>query len=100
MLAVGIVVNQPMLSVDLMRAITEHNLGAALQSEGRFDDAIEHYRRAITIRPDYAPAYNNMGAALRATGQVPEAIASYERALVLRPDYPEAHYNLANAFLD
>lgn len=99
-LAVAVFVNWPMLSTDLMRAISEHNLGAALQSEGRFDEAIEHYRRAVTIRSDYAPAYINMGAALRAKGQALEAIASYERALALRPDYPDAHYNLANAFLD
>jgi len=99
-LAVAVFVNWPILSTDLMRAITEHNLGAALQSEGRFDEAIEHYRRAVMLRSDYAPAYNNMGAALRAKGQVPEAVATYERALALRPDYSEAHYNLANAFLD
>jgi tetratricopeptide (TPR) repeat protein len=99
-LAVAVFVNWPMLSTDLMRAITEHNLGAALQTEGRLDEAIEHYRRAITIRSDYAPAYNNMGAALRAKGQVADAIASYERALAQRPAYPEAHYNLANLLLD
>ena len=99
-LVVAVFVNWPMLSTDLMRAITEHNLGAALQSEGRLDEAIEHYRRAITIRSDYVPAHNNMGAALRAKGQVADAVASYERALARRPDYPEAHYNLANLLLD
>src|SRR6266850_1416776 len=99
-LAVAIFVNWPMLSTDLMRTITEHNLGAALQSDGRLDEAIEHYRRAIAIRSDYAPAQNNMGAALRANGQVADAVASYERALAWRPDYPEAHYNLANLLLD
>jgi tetratricopeptide (TPR) repeat protein len=99
-LAVAVFVNWPMLSTDLMRAITEHNLGAALQSEGRLDEAIEHYRRAITIRSDYVPAHNNMGAALRAKGQVADAVASYERALARRPDYSEAHYNLANLLLD
>jgi tetratricopeptide (TPR) repeat protein/uncharacterized membrane protein len=99
-LAVVVLVNRPMLSTDLMRAITEHNLGAALQSDGRFDEAIEHYRRAVTLRPDYAPAYSNMGAALRAKGKVPEAVTTYQRALALRSDYPEAHYNLANALLD
>jgi len=93
-------VNRPMLSADLMRAITEHNLGAALQEEGRLDEAIEHYHRALAVRADYAPAYSNMGTALRAKGQLPEAIATYQQALALRPDYPEAHYNLANAFLD
>jgi tetratricopeptide (TPR) repeat protein len=96
----AIFANWPILATDLMRTITEHNLGAALQSEDRLDDAIEHYRRAVAIRPDYAPAYSNMGSALRAKGATAEAIATYQRALALRPDYAEAHYNLANALLD
>src|SRR5262245_8897277 len=99
-LTVAVFVNRPMLSTDLMRAITEHNLGAALQEESRFDEAIEHYRRALVFKADYAPAYSNMGTALRAKGQLPEAIATYQQALALRPDYPEAHYILANALLD
>jgi tetratricopeptide (TPR) repeat protein/uncharacterized membrane protein len=99
-LATAVFANWPILSTDLMRTITEHNLGAALQSEDRLDEAIEHYRRAVAIRPDYAPAYTNMGAALREKGETAEAITSYERALALRPVYPEAHYNLANALLD
>jgi tetratricopeptide (TPR) repeat protein len=98
--ALAVFVNWPMLSSELMRAITEHNLGAALQSEGRVDEAIAHYRRAIAIRSDYAPAYNNMGAALRAKGERVAAVTAYEHALALQPDYREAHYNLANLFLD
>ena len=83
-----------------MQAITENNLAAALQAEGRLDEAADHYRRAIAFAPDYAPAYNNLGVALRAKGRHDEAIASYERALALSRDYPDAHYNLANALLD
>ena len=100
LLTAAVLANWPILSTDLMRTITEHNLGAALQSENRLDEAIEHYRRAVAIRADYAPAYTNMGAALRTKGETAAAITSYERALALRPDYPEAHYNLANALLD
>jgi len=99
-LTIAAFVNRPMLSAELMKAVTEHNLGAALQEEGRFDEAIEHYRRALAFKADYAPAYSNMGTALRAKGQLPEAIATYQHALALRPDYPEAHYNLANALFD
>ncbi|MGH6689559.1 MAG: tetratricopeptide repeat protein [Vicinamibacterales bacterium] len=100
LLGVAVFANWPMLSPDLMRAITEHNLGAALQSEGRVDEAIDHYRRAVALRADYAPAYSNMGAALRAKGQLPDAVDAYEQALALRPDYREARYNLANALLE
>ena len=84
-----------MLSAAWMRAVTEMNLGAALQSQGRLDEAAAHYRRAIALRPDYAAAYSNLGTALRAQGRLDEAVATYERAIALQPDFPDAHYNLA-----
>jgi tetratricopeptide (TPR) repeat protein len=96
---VAIFANWPILSADMNRAVTEHNLGAALQSEGRYDEAIAHYRRATALRSDYAPAYNNLASSLNSKGQTDDAIATYEQALRLQPDYPEAHYNLANALL-
>jgi tetratricopeptide (TPR) repeat protein len=91
--------NWPVLSKPLMRAITENNLATALNAAGKGDEAIAHYRRAIAIQPDYAPAYNNLGVVLRAQGQVDEAIATYHQALRVNDDYPDAHYNLANALL-
>jgi len=98
--ASAVFANWPILSPTLMRAITETNLGAALQSDGRPGEATVHYRRAIALRADYAPAYNNLATALRAQGLLGDAVATYERAISLRPEYPEAHYNLANALLD
>ena len=99
-LAAAVFVNRPMLDTELMRAITEHNLGAALQSDNRFDEAIQHYRRAVALKADYAPAYTNMGAALRAEGRLSDAVTAYEHALAIQPDEGEAHYNLANALQD
>jgi len=98
--AVAVFANWPMLSAAWMRAVTEGNLGAALQSEGRLDEAAAHYRRAIALRPDYAAAYSNLGTALRAQGRLDEAVAAYEHAITLQPDFPDAHYNLANALVD
>jgi len=48
--------NWSIVSADMNRTVTEHNLGAALQSEGRLDEAMASYRRALAITPDYAPA--------------------------------------------
>ncbi len=100
--AVGAMVvftNWSIVSADMNRTVTEHNLGAALQSEGRYDEAIASYRRALAISPDYAPAYSNIGTVLQAQGHVDAAIDSYQRALAIRPGFPEVHYNLANALL-
>jgi len=96
---VAIFANWPILSTSLMRAITETNLATALQAQGRYDEAMAHYRQALAHRDTYAPAYNNMGTALRAQGKYDEAIAHYRRALELQPEYPGARFNLANAEL-
>jgi tetratricopeptide (TPR) repeat protein len=97
---VAIFANWPLLSPTLMQAITENNLGTALQEQKQFDQAIRHHERAIELRPDYAPAYNNLGAALRAAGRIDEAVARYRQALALKPDFASASYNLANAQLE
>jgi tetratricopeptide (TPR) repeat protein len=92
--------NWPVLSADSMKAITESNLGVALQADQRVTEAIPHYQRAIALRPGYAPVYSNLASALRAGGHTDEAIATYQRALTLQPDFPDAEYNLANALLE
>jgi tetratricopeptide (TPR) repeat protein len=92
--------NRPLLSAQLMKAITENNLGTALQDEKRFDEAILHHYQATQLQPDYAPAHNNLGAALRAAGRLEEAIAQYQEALELKADFSDASYNLANALLE
>jgi len=99
-LAVAIFANWPVLSSTLMMSITENNLGTALVEKGRYDEAIAHHERSITLRPDYAPGYNNLGAALRAAGRLDEAVARYKQALELKPDFASASYNLANAQLE
>src|SRR5436190_14853000 len=96
----AVIANWPMLSAAWMRAVTEMNLGAALQSQGRLDEAAAHYRRAIALRPDYAAAYSRLGTALRCQGRLDEGTTTYERAIALQPDFPDAHYNLANTLVD
>ena len=81
--AVMIVTNLPLLSANLMRATTETNLGVALQTDGRLQDAETHYRRALAIQPDYAPAHVNLGMVLVALHRPDEAIDAYQRAIAL-----------------
>jgi Tfp pilus assembly protein PilF len=73
------------------------NLGHALASEGRLDEAVHHYSEALRIRPTYAEVQNNLGLALTAQGKIDEAISHYSEAVRLLPDYFEAHSNLGAA---
>ena len=70
------------------------NLGVALRSQQRFDEAIRSLREALRLKPDYPEAHHNLGMALAAESQRDEAIAGFREAIRLRPDYAEAHYYL------
>jgi Flp pilus assembly protein TadD len=77
--------------------LSNNNLGVALYSKGRTDDAIKHYLEALRIKPDYVETHNNLGNALYSKGRTDDAIKHYLEALRLKPDYFEAHNNLGNA---
>ena len=64
---------------------------------GRVREAINLYREALRMKPDYAEAHNNLGNALASIGQHAQAAEQYREALRLKPDYPIAHSNLGNA---
>ena len=65
-------------------------MGIALQDQGKLEEAIEAYSKALAIKPDYAEAYNNMGNALKDQGKLEEAIEAYSKALAIKPDYEAA----------
>ena len=66
-------------------------LGATNNAQGKPDEAIAAYNKALLIKPDYAEVHNNMGNALRDQGKPDEAIAAYNKALLIKPDYAEVH---------
>jgi len=70
------------------------HLGAALRAQGKPEEAVMSYRRALSLAPDYAEAHNNLGNVLLELGRLDEAVASYQRAVTLRPDYAEAQNSL------
>jgi tetratricopeptide (TPR) repeat protein len=75
-----------------------NNLGAALEREGRGDDALEQYRAAVELDDDYASARYNVANVLRARGDLDEAVVHYRAALRSNPDNVSAHVNLGVTF--
>jgi tetratricopeptide (TPR) repeat protein len=74
--------------------MAHYNLGILLSQEGEADQAMDHYRQAVVLRPDYAEAHYNLGRLLVEHGQLTDAIAHYERAAAINPADAEAQNNL------
>jgi len=62
----------------------------------QWDDAIDAYRRVVSIDPTYAAAWNNLGLLLHRMGRHDEARDSYESALAQDATCCEAVYNLGS----
>jgi len=74
-------------------------LALEFQSQGRFDKAVEEYRKTLQLWPESIVAYNNLGIVLKSQNKLDEAISSFRQAVKIKPDYAEAHNNLGNALL-
>jgi protein O-mannosyl-transferase len=85
-------------SVTAENGVAEANLGFALAEEGRYDEAIAHYKTALHSQPR-AIIWNNLGQSLAATGKLEEAINGFQNALKLNPSFSSAHRNLALALV-
>jgi len=73
--------------------------GFALFQEGRVDEAIAQYQRALQISQDYALAADNLGNALLQKGRLGDAVALFQRALRIDPDCADAHVSLGNLLI-
>jgi tetratricopeptide (TPR) repeat protein len=67
---------------------------------GQWEDAIDAYRRVVSIDPTYAAAWNNLGLLLHRMGRYEEAGEAYLAALEQDPRCCEAAYNLGSLHED
>lgn len=69
-------------------------LGNEALMQGRYETAIDHYRRALAVdRSSFQPTFN-LALAFQQKGDAAEAKRWYEEALKLRNDHPEVLCNL------
>lgn len=85
------------------KAIPHHNLGKALESMGRLDEAMDQYRIGLSLPsapPINSMAHNNLGFAYKLKGDLEMAIAHYVTAVGLQPTETRARTNLAAAYME
>ncbi len=66
------------------------NLGVALQQKGDLSAAIESYKQALKLKPDYTAVLYAMGLALRNKGDLKASVACYKKATEIKPDNADA----------
>jgi tetratricopeptide (TPR) repeat protein len=76
--------------------LAHNNLGIAYARQGNIETAIDHYTKAVQIKPNLPRSHNNLGNAYARQGRMNEAIAHYTLALQIKPDFAGAHNNLGN----
>jgi tetratricopeptide (TPR) repeat protein len=72
--------------------------GVALVIEGKYNEAIEAFNKAIELNPKDAVAYNNRGAAYGQTGNYKQQIEDSSKALQLNPKDAVAFNNRGVAY--
>ena len=77
--------------------LAENNFGVQLEAQGKLDEAILHYRKALRIDPRYSDARLDLGNALLSQGKTREAVREYSRVLKDEPGNQKASIGLAAA---
>jgi len=84
---------------DVYNADAYYNLGVGHMKE-ESPDAIDLYRQAIELDPDYPEANSNLGAMLDQRGNHEEAIQCFSKVLDAYPDDIETNINYGNSLFN
>jgi superkiller protein 3 len=79
--------------------LVHYNLGNAYMQNGKYDQAIFEFNRALQLQPNHGRAYNNLGRIFIIQGRLTEAIAAFQQAVAVNPGNAKAYNNLGSAYL-
>ena len=67
---------------------------------GNNNDAIQYFKKAVSINPNYAEANNFLGYEHALHGNVEMAVFHYKKAIQIDPNYARAYSNLSLVYLE
>ncbi len=88
------------IAVTTNNDVAHLNLGAALASQGRYDEAIEQFQDALRIRTGWYQIHNNIGMIMDIDQRPAEAVAEFRQAIQLDPRIPAVHNNLGATLVE
>lgn len=75
-----------------------NNLGLLAARQGRTEESIGLFQKALQLNPDHAIALKNLGSAYRVLKRWDEARKAFEQALAASPGDAESYYGLGMVF--
>jgi tetratricopeptide (TPR) repeat protein len=79
-------------------ALAWFSLGAACCNLNRYEDAIEAFRQALRLNPQFADAWSNIGTSYTALDRYDDAIEAFRQALRVDPKNVEAWVGLGASY--
>ena len=80
-----------------MLAEAYSNLGNVYKERGQLQEALENYRHAVRLKPDFIDGYINLAAALVAAGDMEQAVQAYVTALQYNPVRRISNFAIKNS---
>jgi len=74
--------------------------GTKYLAHGDLEKAVDDFKRALALKPDYDLAVSNLAQAYRRMGNDDAALAGFERYLALDPKDPFVQYQMGEIWLD
>lgn len=101
---VGLWENTVLLFEDIIRHNPKNHfayniLGLAAMDRGEYGNALNSFRVALKIKPNFDPAYINAGSIFLNLGNYNQAIDCYKKAVLINDLLPENHNNLGVALM-
>ena len=87
------------IAVSVNDAEAYHEYGDQLRLRGRFEEAIEEYRHALSLDPRHKDTLYNIAACLEYLGRLTEALETYQAAGTQNPSDMDVVYRLARVNL-
>ncbi len=73
-----------------LNAETLNNKGVVLYDQGKYDEAVKAFDKAIEINPQYEAAWIGKGMTLGSQGKYDEAVKAFDKAIEINPQHADA----------
>ncbi len=88
------------LEINENLAPVQNLMGIMNTASGNYEQAINHFQRALDIDPKYNPAFRGLAKAYDSQGKSEKAVHTFKQAIKLKPEYWQGYKDLGIHYLN